>query len=224
MMVFHLTCNLRGARPIARRRTAGVRLIARGRTTCPAVRRCARWVLSQAATTLRTGKRCLPRKWHKWQPEKRRMPTGRVCTFFYYKTRFLVLEFLIDKARSPRPKSGPTLGSGRGQSSARTGHAEGMHTYRKLYTAPTYLRYSVRFLFSEEGSLRRSIVNLPAYRLSRSRIPLTPTCERLGMCRSNATKGIEHTDVSYKRPEGPPKPPLLQGQRWLVSSRAVGAF
>ena len=124
----------------------------------------------------------------------------------------------------PRPKSGPRWAAGVRQSSARTGHAEGMHTYRKLYTAPTYLRYSVRFLFSEEGSLRRSIVNLPAYRLSRSRIPLTPTCERLGMCRSNATKGIEHTDVSYKRPEGPPKPPLLQGQRWLVSSRAVGAF
>ena len=39
------------------------------------------------------------------------------------------------------------------------------------------------------------------------------------MCRSNATKGIEHTDVSYKRPEGPPKPPLLQGQRWLPVGR-----
>ena len=111
LMVFHLTCNLRGARPIARRRTAGVRLIARGRTTCPAVRRCARWVLSQAATTLRTGKRCLPRKWHKWQPEKRRMPTGRVCTFFYYKTRFFWYSSIIDGF--PASQKWSTLGSGR---------------------------------------------------------------------------------------------------------------
>ena len=70
-------------------------------------------------------------------------------------------------------------------------------------------RTDVPALGSFSAKRGRSIVNLPAYRLSRSRIPLTPTCERLGMCRSNATKGIEHTDVSYKRPEGPPKPPLL---------------
>ena len=106
----------------------------------------------------------------------------------------------------PRVPKWSTLGSGRApvfcSHRACRGHA---HTEN----CTPHRRTCVRFLFSEEGSLRRSIVNLPAYRLSRSRIPLTPTCERLGMCRSNATKGIEHTDVSYKRPEGPPKPPLL---------------
>ena len=125
--------------------------------------------------------------------------------FFYYKTRF----FWYSGQRACA-----SLLLAQGMQRACT-HTENCTPHR---------RTCVRFLFSEEGSLRRSIVNLPAYRLSRSRIPLTPTCERLGMCRSNATKGIEHTDVSYKRPEGPPKPPLLQGQRWLVSSRAVGAF
>ena len=123
------------------------------------------------------------------------------------------------KGSLPASQKRLTLGSGRApvfcSHRACRGHA---HIPKIVH------RTDVPALGSFSAKRGRSIVNLPAYRLSRSRIPLTPPCERLGMCRSNATKGIEHTDVSYKRPEGPPKPPLLQGQRWLVSSRAVGAF
>ena len=140
------------------------------------------------------------------------MPTGRVCTFFYYKTRFFWYSSI--KGSFPASQKRLTLGSGRApvfcSHRACRGHA---HIPKIVH------RTDVPALGSFSAKRGRSRVNLPAYRLSRSRIPLTPTCERLGMCRLNATKGIEHTDVSYKRPEGPPKPPLLQGQRWCPVGR-----